>query len=218
MHYYEQVPEVHEILSLNPGTTAFLFDMDGTLINTEGLHARAFFSLLEAENLDDLSSGSHSKERLYDLCLGQTDERIFGILRENNLLTGKDLGQLRAMKNALYISYLEALQEEEEVCLPEIGRFLREIHQAGHKMALVTSSDRESAQASMNRFGFSDLFQLMITEESTERNKPHPDPYHLACEKLGATPKSCVVFEDSPTGLLAAKEFSPGAIIHARWY
>lgn len=213
MHYFEYVPEISEILSLNPKGSAFLFDMDGTLINTEGLHAKAFMSLLDPSR----SSLAPSQERLYEMCLGQTDERIFNILNEHQLLDTQDIHSLRARKNSNFIEQLKEVTAE-EICLPAIGALLEQIKSLGHKIALVTSSDHESASASMKQMGFLSYFDAFITEESTERNKPHPDPYILACKNLSSSPESCFVFEDSPTGLAAAKDFAPGAIIHACWY
>lgn len=212
MHYFEYVPEITEIFSLNPGTKAFLFDMDGTLINTETLHAKAFYGLLEGQNLENITVNN-----LYDLCLGQTDEKIFSVLKDHNLLKGKETGELRLAKNALYASFINQAKEE-DICLPGVGKLLKDIKSAGHKLALVSSSDRESVETSMKRMDFLELFDLLVTEETTEKNKPHPDPYLYACSQLGESPATCAVFEDSPAGLEAAKSFAPGALIHASWY
>lgn len=217
MRDYRHVPDITEVLERLPGAEAFLFDMDGTILDSEVLHAKAFRSLLEGDVPASLKAQNLSETELYRLCLGQTDERVFSILQGYKLFDGRDPKELRIKKNERYLSLLSET-EKERLCLPRMAELLLKIREAGHKLALVTSSDKESARASMLRLGLSDLFHLYVTEESTEKNKPDPAPYFLASQSLGVAPENCVVFEDSPAGLEAASNFGAGAVIRACWY
>lgn len=68
---------------------------------------------------------------------------------------------------------------------------------------IVTSSTRESALARLKSMGFPKP-TLLIAADDVVKGKPHSEPYDLALKALGATPKECIVFEDSDTGLIAA--------------
>ena len=212
MHYFEHVPDLTEILGLLPHAKACLFDMDGTLIDTEILHAKAFHKLLELDH-----PGVFTDQQLHDLCLGATDEGVFRKLQEQDYLSKYQIEELKNKKNDFYLEYLETSLSA-DICHPQITQLLEKIKHSGKKIGLVTSSDELCATASMKRLGLFAHFDVFVTQESTELNKPDPAPYVKACADLGLAPQECIVFEDSPTGLQAAKAFGPGAIIHARWY
>ncbi|MEX0798385.1 MAG: HAD family phosphatase [Bacteriovoracaceae bacterium] len=212
MHHFEHVPEIDEIHALHPGAKACLFDMDGTLMNTEIIHAQAMFKLLEKNH-----PGSFTLERLADLCLGQTDSYIFQKLREENFLAGFEPADLESQKNSHFLALLETT-DPASIFFPEVKLLLEDLTKADFKLALVTSSDKHSSAALLEFLKIGSFFEIILTKESTEKNKPHPDPYLKALEGFGLKPQDCVIFEDSPTGLAAAKRAGAGSIIHARWY
>lgn len=92
---------------------------------------------------------------------------------------------------------------------PGAEQLLRAIKAAGIPTALVTMSMRRNADAVVSRMGF-DAFDLVIAGDEVEHGKPHPEPYLKAAEKLGVEIADCIAFEDSISGLHSAE--ASGAI------
>lgn len=212
MHEFSHIPDLDELKALNPVLRACLFDMDGTLFDTEKLHAKAIFELT-----DRINPGIYSFEEIEKFCIGKTDTGIFNELKDRKLFESADVPTLVDMK---VNSYLKCLETElvEKIFLPKVLELLQTLKANNIKLALVTSSDYKSTVATLAKVDLEKYFEFLVTEESTERNKPDPDPYHFACDKLQLAPVECAVFEDSATGLKAAQDFNPGALIAARWY
>jgi HAD superfamily hydrolase (TIGR01509 family) len=72
-------------------------------------------------------------------------------------------------------------------------------------IAMASGSSRDWVTGHLGRLGLLDRFNPIVTHEDTERHKPHPEPFALTAEKLGIAAGRCVVFEDSPNGIEAAK-------------
>jgi HAD superfamily hydrolase (TIGR01509 family) len=72
-------------------------------------------------------------------------------------------------------------------------------------MAIATSSLRKDVEAIFERNGLNHFFKLMITRSEVTNSKPHPESYNFCCEQLGLTKDECIVFEDTISGLTAAK-------------
>src|SRR5437660_7924284 len=89
---------------------------------------------------------------------------------------------------------------------PFAEKVLQELQQMDLPLAVATSSVSASARPFLDRHGLTALFAVIITGEEVERGKPHPDIYLRAAEKLGvAADPSCLVVEDSLSGIAAAK-------------
>nr|WP_314260665.1 HAD family phosphatase [uncultured Devosia sp.] len=75
------------------------------------------------------------------------------------------------------------------------------------RIALVTSASRQSVEPLLAAKGLADLFALTICSDDVVCQKPDPEPYRRAAEILGVAPQDCVIFEDSETGVAAARAF-----------
>ncbi len=84
-------------------------------------------------------------------------------------------------------------------------RFLDTLKKSGLKLGIATSNSRELAVAALEANGALDLFDSIHTSLEVSRGKPAPDIYLLSAETLGTAPEDCLVFEDVPMGILAAK-------------
>ena len=82
---------------------------------------------------------------------------------------------------------------------------LSQIKAAGLKMAVATSSSPEIVSILLNKSEIAHFFDAIVTTSEAGKSKPSPDVYLLAANKIGVLPENCIVFEDSPNGLLAAK-------------
>lgn len=175
---------------------AVLFDMDGTLIDSEGLW-------LEAEHEVMGRLGGSWSDADQAACLGGPLERVadYMIERSGSSLTAEAVGVLLldAMEHRLRATPL--------AWRPGARALLLECREAGIPTALVSASWSrlivavgEKIREDLGR----DPFDAIVAGDDVERSKPHPDPYLMAAAALGATPSSCLALEDSPTGVRSA--------------
>ncbi len=168
---------------------ALLFDLDGTLIDTESLavasgHA-AFAALGHPVGIDFL----HGLVGID----GPSSAKIILAHRPQ-----VDIDQL----DAAWRDGFEAAMARGLVLKPGVTELL------GHALhlprALVTSSRRNDAHAKLGMVGLDRSFAHVVTVDDVTRAKPHPDPYLMAADLLGVSPERCLVFEDSEAGAEAA--------------
>jgi HAD superfamily hydrolase (TIGR01509 family) len=174
---------------------AVLFDMDGTLVDTEHLWWRAV------------------EDAARQLGYRPTDADIPEVLGRPAGHTARHLLRVtggaadRAPAEAQLARELDAafatLVAEEVRPRPGALRLLAELRDACVPVALVTASPRRVVDVVLRTLG-AGWFALTVAAEDTVRTKPAPDPYLRAAELLGVAPRDCVVVEDSPVGLAAA--------------
>ncbi len=171
---------------------AVIFDMDGTLIDTEAAHRQAF-----------VDTGNALGWPLSDALLLS----MVGIHRDENQRMLADrlgpdfpLAQFYADSDALFEAAVDAgipLRPGAELLLDHLAH-------AGIPMALATSTAAPFAQQRLARSGLFDYFDVIVTRSDVERPKPHPEPYLLAARRLGVDPAHIVAVEDSHAGVRSA--------------
>lgn len=171
---------------------AVIFDMDGTLIDTEAAHRQAF-----------VDTGNALGWPLSDALLLS----MVGIHRDENQRMLADrlgpdfpLAQFYADSDALFEAAVDAgipLRPGAELLLDHLAH-------AGIPMALATSTAAPFAQQRLARSGLLDYFDVIVTRSDVERPKPHPEPYLLAARRLGVDPAQIVAVEDSYAGVRSA--------------
>jgi HAD superfamily hydrolase (TIGR01509 family) len=169
---------------------AVLFDLDGLLIDSEGLHfacwrdalASVEFTLTEQCYLDHWTRAGLG---IADFCAGH------GISR--------DPGLLRQLKARLYERrVLTDLQ-----LMPGARRCLEEL--LGHKrLALATAGYPEAVNPALEKLGLRPYFQAIVTRHDVQRFKPAPDVFLRAAQRLNVEPAHCLVLEDAEKGVIAA--------------
>jgi beta-phosphoglucomutase family hydrolase len=178
-------------LELPAGTfRAYLFDCDGTIVNSMPLHYKAWQKSL-AEH------GCVYEEELFYAWGGRPIREIIRLLNE---MQGLDMPieEVAERKEALYHQLLPALQ-----AIPEVVEHIDAGH--GHiPMAVVSGSRRSSVLASLGAVNLLDKFDALICAEDYKNGKPAPDAFLLAAERLGVAPSDCLVFEDTDLGIEAA--------------
>ncbi|MEV5614157.1 HAD family phosphatase [Streptomyces sp. NPDC052225] len=171
---------------------AVLLDMDGTLVDTEGFWWDAEVAVFAAlgRTLDDAWR---------QVVVGGPMSRSAGFLIE---ATGADitLPELTVLLNDAF----EQRISQSLPLMPGAARLLAEL--AAHRVptALVSASHRRIIDRVLHSLGHRN-FHLTIAGDEVARTKPHPDPYLIAAEGLGAEPGRCAVIEDTATGVAAAE-------------
>ncbi|GAA3729002.1 HAD family hydrolase [Salinactinospora qingdaonensis] len=171
---------------------AVLFDMDGTLIDTEGMWmaaeqevANALGGVWTAEDQQRNVGGSARAAARYILELTGapvSSEEVMTMLAD-------------AMRRRLTAG---------PGVMPGAKELVAEVAAAGIPTALVTSTHRPIMEISVTAIG-AEHFHVTVTGDEVEYNKPHPEPYLTAARLLGVDPAHCVALEDSPAGVAAAQ-------------
>jgi beta-phosphoglucomutase-like phosphatase (HAD superfamily) len=91
-----------------------------------------------------------------------------------------------------------------------VARFAREVA-SGNPVSVASGGKRRHVQRSLHLTGLAALFPVVVTQEDVTRGKPDPQMFLLAAERMGVRPEQCLVIEDSPLGLEAAKAAGMGA-------
>ncbi|NYF16194.1 HAD superfamily hydrolase (TIGR01509 family) [Microbacterium sp. AK009] len=175
----------------SPSLAAVLWDMDGTLVDTEPYWMAAETPLVER------FGGTWSHEQALSLVgLGLEDSaRIF----QN---AGVRMG-IREIIDHLTDDVMRQLAVTGVPFRPGAKELLRDLKDHGVKTALVTMSMRRMATTVVDLIDF-EAFDVVIAGDDATRPKPFPDPYLQACELLSVAPGDTVAIEDSPNGLRSA--------------
>jgi len=174
-----------------PRLSAVLWDMDGTLVDTEPYWMAAETPLIES------FGGTWSHEQALGL-VGLGLEDSARILQGTGVRMSTD-----AIIDHLTEEVMRQLSETGVPFRPGARELLASLREAGIKTALVTMSMRRMAQTVVDLIDF-DAFDVVIAGDDATRPKPFPDPYLQACEALGVAPHETVAIEDSPNGLRSA--------------
>jgi HAD superfamily hydrolase (TIGR01509 family) len=98
--------------------------------------------------------------------------------------------------------YLEGVRDAQPIMpVLEIAMGMRGVK----PLAVASGGHREPVEATLRAIGVIDMFDAVVCAEDYERGKPFPDPFLEAARRIGVAPEDCLVFEDSPTGIEAAK-------------
>lgn len=171
-----------------------IFDMDGVLIDTEGLQWQGWVELLKPLGV------SVSKEKYFDYA-GKTGKIIEReIIRDFNL--NVESGPLRRKKKELLAEWVRTRKLK---LMPYAREAVEFFKKRGLKVAVASASPGKELGIKLERSGLKPLFEAVVSADDVERGKPHPDIYLLAAEKLGLEPDDCIAFEDTRYGVESAK-------------
>ncbi|WP_035604849.1 fructose-1-phosphate/6-phosphogluconate phosphatase [Edwardsiella tarda] len=167
-----------------------IFDMDGTLLDSEPIHRQAWQEVVGRYGMD------------YDLMAmialnGSPTVRIAQAIIEHNQST-LDPHALAAEKNRLVEGML--LDGVRPLPLSEVAR----AYKGRRPMAIGTGSEHRLAEALLRRLGLGDCFQVIVAADDVQRHKPDPQTFLRCAALMGVAAARCVVFEDADYGIQAA--------------
>jgi beta-phosphoglucomutase family hydrolase len=178
-------------LEIPAGTfRAYLFDCDGTVVDSMPLHYKAWKKALA-------EYGCPFPEEVFYSWGGKPVRKIIADLNEMHGLH-MPVEALAARKEAYYheqLPELQAIPSVLEHVLEQYGRI---------PLAVVSGSRRNSVVGSLTALGILDRFDTLVCAEDYVHGKPAPDCFLLAAERLGIAPADCLVFEDTELGIEAA--------------
>lgn len=174
-----------------PQIKAVLFDMDGTVLDTEPIHKTAWEKAMESFGLE------RHRDLLYK-CIGLSDAAMKKLFFEQIGVENFDEIYSEARKEAKAIKSKGIPVKKG---FTELNGYLKE---SGIKSAIVTSSAHSDAERDLTRAGIRGCFDLILGYGDYTESKPNPEPYLKAARFLGFTPDECLAAEDSENGVLSA--------------
>lgn len=173
---------------------AVLFDMDGVLADSEQLISRA-----AAMMFGEL--GIKVEQHDFKPFTGTGENRYIGGVAEKYNIS-IDIEKAKARTYEIYMKIIRGKLKPH----PGAAALVSRCRETGLKLALVTSSDRIKTEATLAEIGISPgSFDAVITGSDVKNKKPFPDIYLEAARRTGYTPGECLVIEDAPSGIKAAK-------------
>lgn len=185
---------------------AVIFDVDGTLSETEEIHRQAF-----NETFEHFGLGWHWTQHLYrDLLLvSGGKERIRHFLDRSGIVADRFpdefIAVLHAFKTERYVRLLESGQFD---LRPGVRDIIVAAQRNGYCLAIATTTSRQNVECLVaGAFGPNglDMFASVVCGDDVARKKPAPDVYLRVIERLGVAASECVAIEDSRNGMLAAQ-------------
>ena len=174
---------------------ALLFDLDGTLIDSEFFHFECWNEILEE------SGGQLTYDEWLKNYAGVPLPANAGKLIEKFAIETPLTEVIERRENLT----LERLMTKDVNLMPHVAEVLDFFYSKNLTLALVTSSPRKDVEAIFERNGLGKYFKLIITRSEVTKSKPDPESYNVCIEKLGILKADCVVFEDTINGIKSAK-------------
>ncbi len=172
---------------------AVIWDVDGTLVDTAELHFQAWCAL--ARELDQPFTRAD-----FAATFGWRNPEIIPKLFAGDH-SPADVERLGNRKEDLY----RAEAQKGVELLPGVRPLLAALAEARCRQAIGSSAPRRNLELILEITGTARYFDAIVSMEDTQRGKPHPEVFLIAAAKLAVTPRHCVVIEDAPVGVQAAK-------------
>jgi beta-phosphoglucomutase family hydrolase len=169
---------------------AYLFDCDGTIVDSMPLHYVAWKTVLA-------EWGCSFDEELFYSWGGMPVAEIIAALNVREGLA-MPVEEITRRKEGMYYKILPELK-----AVPEVLEHIQMSH-GKIPFAVVSGSTRDSVTRSLRALGILDRFETLVCAEDYTKSKPDPEPFLIAAERLGVAPEDCLVFEDTEMGIQAA--------------
>jgi beta-phosphoglucomutase len=179
-----------------PIRIAVIFDMDGVLIDSYAAHFESW-RILAAENDVEYSQAE------FVAGFGRTSPEVLAEQwpgKEANL-TAERIHELAERKEVIF----RELIERDFPAMDGAFNLLSALHAADISLAVGSSGPADNVQMVIEKLGAVEFFSTAVTGSDVDRGKPDPQVFQLAAERLGVSPNRCVVVEDAPVGIAAAR-------------
>lgn len=167
--------------------------MDGVLADTGPIHFESWVKLAE-------EIGVEFKKNMFEQTFGQQSTTI------TRKLVGSEVDQVLVEKWAnLKERYYREMIKVKIAPLPGVIRIINELKSKQFKLAIGSSGPPKNVDLLLNQLKIKAYFDVIITAAEVKRGKPEPDVFLITAEKLKIKPENCIVIEDAPVGIEAAK-------------
>ena len=210
------IPVWSQLSEQVPGNLrAVLFDMDGTLVDSEPLHAQCLFETIHQVGKGQaLNLSWHEIEAAYT---GQSDPCVYQDLVEKDQIGSNwSLEKFLAKKNNFFEKKIQTT-DKQALFWPHMASLFNAIKQQGLKIAVVSASERYTVELVLKHINLYEELDMIVAREDCQYIKPHPGPYLMAMKNLKIETTETLIIEDSKTGVQAARASGANLMI-ARWF
>ena len=173
---------------------ALIFDMDGVVIDSNPVHREVWAAF-------NRSYGIETTEAMLQRMYGKRNDEIVRDFFGDDL-SNEEVTRRGAAKERLYRETIAG--RVEQMLVPGLKTFLQEYH--GARMAVATNAEPENVALVLDQGGIRSYFQVVLDGHHVRKPKPDPEIYRLAAQRLGVAEANCIVFEDSKSGVQAARD------------
>jgi beta-phosphoglucomutase len=173
---------------------AVIFDMDGVLIDSYEAHFQSWLAMTD-------ETGRAMTQQEFDRTFGHTSREVIADVWPEKGFTAKQIAELDRKKEEVF----RRLLDEDFPEMPGARKLLHDLAAAGFALAVGSSGPPENVQMTIDRLEIRPLLGAVVTGADVVRGKPDPQVFQIAAARLGRSPDECVVIEDAPDGVKAAR-------------
>lgn len=174
---------------------AFIFDLDGVIVDTAKYHFLAWKKLANSIGVDFTHE---ENEQLKGVSRVKSLEKI--LVWGNKSISEEEFTELMSLKNEDYLRYISTMTEED--ILPGVSEMLNYLIEKDIPIALGSAS--KNARSILEKVNLLDIFDAIVDGNNVTKAKPNPEVFNIGASLLKVEPTNCVVFEDSLAGIKAA--------------
>lgn len=172
---------------------AVIFDLDGVLTDTAEYHYQSWKKLAQEEGIPFTREDNEQLR-------GVTRRQSLEILLKGKTLSEDKMKELMVKKNEYYQELIDNITEGD--LIPGVEDLLNQLKRGGYKLAVASAS--RNARTVIKNLDIEKRFEIIADGYSVKNNKPAPDLFLYAADKLGVEPEECIVIEDAESGIEAA--------------
>ncbi len=171
---------------------AIIFDLDGTIIDSEKNHISSILKTLKKYNIK-------ASDEDIEKCRGMSMENIYKYIIKKYPQIKENVSDLVEQKTKIFLD-----EELDNIKIVPGFKELVDYSRDKYLLGLVTSFNSKHQKAVFEKFNLNSVFNVVITSCDSRKTKPNAEPYRRAIKKLGILPSKCVVLEDSANGITSA--------------
>jgi len=173
---------------------AVCFDHDGTLVDSEPIHFRLWRDVLAPHGVTFTEEDYKARHAGVPTAANAQE-----LASRHALAVGAD-----ALAARKHDAMSEFVTREAFPLMPQVREAVASLHAHGLRLAVVTGAVQLSVAATLREHALESWFELVVSAEDVVHNKPAPDCYLLAAQRLGLSPAQCVAIEDTQAGVTSA--------------
>ena len=177
----------------HPSPQAFIFDMDGTLVDNMGVHGKVWAETFARQGVT-IDPAEFNRRTA-----GRTNPEIFRMILEREL-SDQEIAELAEQKETLYRERYQPVMKPVDGLIP----FLDQAEALGVKMAVATSAPKGNIDLVLHGLDLAKYFDAVVGSADISRGKPDPEIFLTSARRLDVDTQNCIVFEDAPAGIEAA--------------
>jgi len=182
---------------------AFIFDLNGTMIDDMEYHADAWFDILN----NDLKAGLNREEVKREM-YGKNSELLDRIFGENSFTPDKKNKLSVAKERRYQAAFLPHLS-----LIKGLREFLEKAYNDGIPMAIGTAAIPMNIDFVVDKLHLRHFFKAIVSADDVVKSKPDPETFLTCAQLLDVSPENCIVFEDAPKGVEAAKNAGMSCVV-----